>query len=278
MSQCVSDAFDAHQSHGGFTTTRILISPTVAKRILDDTKIRNRRINPVRVKYFVMLMKSGQFLCTHQGIALDIDGNIVDGQHRLMAVVESKCSVYMMVSKGVPFDTIPVVDCGQPRTLSHRLTLAGVDFGKSEVAIARILEYGIVAASQSNLGIEEAKRILYKYEDAIRFASEITGCGVLSPIAAVIARAYYTQDPKKLKRFVEVYKTECPLNDTETAPLKLKRAVLKYGSYRGANGQEAVNQRRDIYNLTEAALYRYLKGERVSSLMASEKEHFPIPC
>jgi hypothetical protein len=261
-----------------FKTIRVLVTPQMAKATISANKITNRRLNPQRVAYFVHLMKSGQFVCTHQGIALDSENNIIDGQHRLAAVVASGCCVYMMVSKNVPIDTMPLVDSGAPRTLKHRLELYGIKTHPIELAIARILEYGAVASTQNSLGFEDAIVLLEKYKDGVAFAVSNGGTNVHAPVLAVIARASYTVNPDVLKRFLEVYKTECPSDETETAPLKLKRFVMAMGGVnKGTPNNPVVRKREHIYFLTQSALHRFIKKERVKTLIAATSELFPLP-
>jgi hypothetical protein len=266
-----------------FETKRILVTPKLARETLDNSKSRNRRVNPIRVKYLASLMKSGMFMCTHQGIALDCDSNVIDGQHRLEAICLSGCSVYMMVSKGVPVSTMSVVDCNQPRNLLNRLHIIGrTDITPAHLAIARILEYGVVGASQAALGIEEAERILNKYSDAVDFAAELAkgnkAYKIPAPVAAVIARAYYTQDVTTIRRFVAVYKSEVPKNEKETAPLRLKRHVMSLGDLKKlGNTSNSTNFRETMYNLAESALWRFIKGEPVEILNPAKKELFEIP-
>lgn len=269
------------KSKAQFETKRILITPELAEATLKHNKLENRRINPVRVRYFVKLIKEGKFMCTHQGIALDDKGNILDGRHRLTAIMESKCAVYMMVSKGVPQETMSVIDCNQPRTLVNRLTISGrAGVTTLHIAIVRILEYGIVGASQAALGIEDAEILLDKYTDALDFVINKchTKTRIPATVCAVIARAYYTKNHDALLRFVEVYKNECPENESETGALRLKRQVIMLTD---KHTQEppfnVTTTRTKIYQLTESALFRFLKGEKVGTLIPTKDEKFKLP-
>jgi hypothetical protein len=49
-------------------------------------------------------------MVTHQGIALDTDGVLIDGQHRLAAAVEADQPVDMLVITGVDAATFDVLD------------------------------------------------------------------------------------------------------------------------------------------------------------------------
>lgn len=55
-------------------------------------------------------MRRGDWLVTHQGIAFDTRGVLVDGQHRLGAVVEADVTVKIAVFTDVEPDTFDVLD------------------------------------------------------------------------------------------------------------------------------------------------------------------------
>jgi hypothetical protein len=53
---------------------------------------------------------------THQGIAFDEFGNLIDGQHRLHAIVKSGKTITCLVSFGVHVDAVSVIDRGLRRS------------------------------------------------------------------------------------------------------------------------------------------------------------------
>lgn len=107
------------------STTTMLVTPKLAKEML--TKNRNREIRPHRVQEFAGMIKDGKFRLTHHGIAFNEDGALIDGQHRLMAVMQAGIPIEVQVSHyGDDVDDwgyIPV-DGSQPRNLSDH---TGID-------------------------------------------------------------------------------------------------------------------------------------------------------
>lgn len=93
------------------------ITPEKAKKYLAKNLKTNRPINPSSVKLFAELMKSKQFPLTHQGLAFDSTGKLIDGQNRLSAIIESVCTVTMMVTRGFPPKTFRAIDMGKSRSL-----------------------------------------------------------------------------------------------------------------------------------------------------------------
>ncbi|WP_229670449.1 hypothetical protein [Microlunatus endophyticus] len=70
-------------------------------------------------------MKRGDWKVTHQGVAVDTNGVLVDGQHRLAAVIEAGVSVEMTVFMDVPADTFDVLDTGKKRNAADVLAIEG---------------------------------------------------------------------------------------------------------------------------------------------------------
>lgn len=123
-------------------TTIVDITPAMAELLLaNNPNIRSMREH--RVDAAVRAIKAGKFKLTHQGIAIREDGALLDGQHRLMAIVRAGVPVRMMVTTGVPQDVGDAIDSGLPRAVFERL---GTD--KLTTSIVTCL-LGVVAAIRS---------------------------------------------------------------------------------------------------------------------------------
>ncbi|HEY5050458.1 MAG TPA: hypothetical protein VII50_06125, partial [Acidothermaceae bacterium] len=64
------------------------ITPAKAAEWL-EANTTNRPVSRTVVRSFAEAMKRGEWIVTHQGIAFDVSGVLIDGQHRLAAVVEA---------------------------------------------------------------------------------------------------------------------------------------------------------------------------------------------
>ena len=79
-------------------TETILVTPEMARRWLDSNTRSNRRPSAKTVDAYAREMAAGRWLVTHQGIAFNQAGELVDGQHRLLAIIEADVNVLMMVT------------------------------------------------------------------------------------------------------------------------------------------------------------------------------------
>ena len=76
------------------------ITPCLAKEWLQKN-LYNRKIRPRKVRQYAADMRAGKWRTTHQGIAFDKEGNLMDGQHRLLAICETNIPQTMMVTRGL---------------------------------------------------------------------------------------------------------------------------------------------------------------------------------
>ena len=103
------------------------VTPIVAAEWLKRNN-NNRKVKDPTLEIYSRDMKNGDWLLTHQAIAFDQESNLIDGQHRLMAIVRSRTAVPMMVICGVPTGkgkrkTMDAVDRGCNRSIVDQLRL-----------------------------------------------------------------------------------------------------------------------------------------------------------
>lgn len=108
---------------GDMYVAKVLITPAFAEAAL-KTNPRNRSIKKDKIRRIAREMVNGEFELTHQCIAFDENGMLIDGHHRLSAVVATGCSVEMLVMYNAPNST--KIDIGAPRTERDSLYMASI--------------------------------------------------------------------------------------------------------------------------------------------------------
>ena len=101
----------------------LMVDPALAASWLAKNAQHNRPLRPTVVAGYAQQMQRGQWQLTHQGVAFDVNGILIDGQHRLSAVVQSNCIVPMMVTINAPSVAFEALDCGIGRTIGDRLKM-----------------------------------------------------------------------------------------------------------------------------------------------------------
>lgn len=96
------------------------VTPVMAKAWLEKNA-GNRKVNQRNVDILTKDILADDWDTTHQGIAIAADGTIVDGQHRLLAIVKANKSVKMWVLQNASKSTH--IDSGIKRSESNRLQM-----------------------------------------------------------------------------------------------------------------------------------------------------------
>jgi len=108
------------------------ITPKKAQALLDKHWIPERQRKPSQsvVDSYARAMRTGQWVLTHQGIGIDDNGELVDGLHRLLAIVQSGATIPMMITTGILHNghtegiyVIDAIDRGRVRGVGQQLQL-----------------------------------------------------------------------------------------------------------------------------------------------------------
>jgi hypothetical protein len=103
------------------------MTPAEAAEILAKSSGQSQRsLSRDRVNSLAWAITNGQFRATHQPVALSPKGYLIDGQHRLTAIVAADKPVDIMVAYDVDPDTFDLIDTGRARTPASTLQIAGI--------------------------------------------------------------------------------------------------------------------------------------------------------
>ncbi len=119
-------------------TVKIAITPEIAEEYLSHNT-HNRALTPSKVDRHVRTIQRNEWMTTHQGVALDWNGNLLDGQHRLRAIVESGRTVTMYVTTGMDPATFAVIDTGKNRSATDALHVEGYGSASKLSAVGRLI-------------------------------------------------------------------------------------------------------------------------------------------
>lgn len=128
-----------------------LVTPELAQRWLDTNKtgfFKNRQVSAKKVEQFVKDIVEGKWQLTHQPIALYWDKVrklyvLVDGQHRLAAIVAAGVAVTLQVahyeSRAQALDAVAAVDIGTVRSAADIAAMTNLctDRNRDRAAAAR---------------------------------------------------------------------------------------------------------------------------------------------
>jgi len=95
------------------------VTPKMAHEWLDSLSSHQRSVSPNYVTQLARKMRNGQWRLTAEPITFDTDGKLIEGQHRLRAVIESGVAVEFMVVRGAPAESFAVIDQGRRRNAAQ---------------------------------------------------------------------------------------------------------------------------------------------------------------
>ena len=113
------------------------VTPDTAREWLQRINAQ-RRLKERTVAGYAADMRAGRWEEDITPIVFDENGDLVNGQHRLNAVIESNLEQSFWVRRGVTANSIFRMDQGAPRRTGDQLTIKGISYGGSIATIAGI--------------------------------------------------------------------------------------------------------------------------------------------
>lgn len=113
------------------------IGPKEAQKLLEGNEA-NRRIKKVHLEWLVLQMNEGKWRPeTGEAIKISKTGKLIDGQHRLLAIIKSGKTYEFLVVEGLEDEIYSVVDSGVSRTAGDSLFVIGVTNAYAAAAMIR---------------------------------------------------------------------------------------------------------------------------------------------
>lgn len=103
-----------------------LITPAIAEAFLNTMK-HNRKLSTRNVTNLAEQMKTGLWKYDESPIRFNEEGNLIDGQHRMWALIEAEYSAEFLVLTGIEQAAMATMDTGKRRSFSDILSLEDGD-------------------------------------------------------------------------------------------------------------------------------------------------------
>lgn len=174
------------------------IDPEDAKKLLDKSEGMNfRKLDSRRVSKYAVAMKSGHWTPRSGAIIiLDTDGRLINGQHRLRAIIEAGVPVHSLVLVGADRLDDQNTDRGKPRLTSDYLAKEGHANATTLAAVLRLLwqlEMGIElgrGGADNSLDVPTAMALMKRHPHIAGFLKSQGNYGRLIPGTIVSFVAY----------------------------------------------------------------------------------------
>lgn len=143
------------------TATFETVTPMMAKRWLEKNT-KNRSINEDNLNGIIAEMNKENFHLTGESIKIAKDDTLLDGQHRLSAIVKSGRAVKMLVVRNLDNDAFKYIDTGRPRRAADVLAIEGIKNPSKIAATVRFIlnfKKGQYVAVAHNKGKRNKERV-----------------------------------------------------------------------------------------------------------------------
>ena len=265
---------NTEQTNKPMKTTLMEITPQIAASFLEKNT-SNRPLNNRHVKRLAREMEMGRWKINGSTICLN-GQMLIDGQHRLAAVVLSGCTIQSLVVEGLDSNVFSTIDAGKPRSAGDTLTLLGVTNANTVSGALRVVEC-IVTGNGDRIGHNQytnsdVQELFHKYkgiEHSARIAKSHKGTVCPPSILAALHFLFSMRDREAADAFVHDVQFGANLGEGDGVYLLRERlmrnAYMKAklaGGYIAALGVKAWNARRE--------------NRRIHVLKYAEQEQFPM--
>lgn len=252
------------------------VSPQQAQRWL-DAAAPNRKIRTSRVASYARDMEANKWHFTHQGIAFNKNGHLVDGQHRLEAIVKSRKGIWLIVVTGLDPDACMSLDSGLPRSARDSFLLAGKgNYTDALIATARVFTLlpGPLGGRFAMTN-DEIVDLIDEHSEALSFSCEQTkGINRISrSTRCLVARAFYHADRERLSEFCHVLRTGQPINPTDAGG---DSSALLFARFLDRTKGTSNSEEQERYCKGQNALKSFLTYTPIEKLHSTQIDHFPI--
>jgi hypothetical protein len=183
------------------------ITPAWAKQMLEERNTGNRAMNRMHVEALAKEMKCGRWKVNGDTICVNAS-RVIDGQHRLAAVVSSGVTIQSFVVEGLPSDVFDTKDVGKRRSAADTLGVRG-EINSYRLAACLIMIDKYVtgrADKQVTYSNTEVEELLQKYPGARNSLQTKANVGGGIIIPSVLDACHYlfsAKSPEMADEFVK---------------------------------------------------------------------------
>lgn len=141
----------------------MLVTPEIAKKWLERNHEDQRTISAAAVEAIANDIRRGAWRLTHQAIAFDAESRLIDGQHRLSAIMAAEEPAYLLVVWNKATGLHDPIDRIRARTVAF---ITGRD-SKTTAALAALRSFEVGYQVCTTLTVAEADDLHARHGEAI---------------------------------------------------------------------------------------------------------------
>lgn len=255
------------------------ITPERAKELRKNA-LTNRKLKSKNLEKIKRAIITGNFVPTHQGIAIDSEGHMFDGNHRCQAVIDTGISTRMFVVYNAP--NVFSIDSGTARTEKDQLYMAGViEKGSTEwnslcmplinfilMRNYSVKEFSSLSAIDKHKAYISLKNLIDDTIDCVYQSGNLRSSAIMYTMACAINAGVQ----KEVVRTWHKILCTGDFYDTDEKTLLAGRSVLNYKSYLSEKASRGIAERAEIDTLIKkgmSSIDYFSRKESISRLYGS---------
>lgn len=232
------------------------VSPALAEEYLKKNT-HNRALNKNVVAKYASTMRAGKWLITHQGIAFNAAGDLIDGQHRLWAIIKAGVTVRLAVTRNLDGATQLVLDTGQRRSISQNLSLLGKPNVQAVTAWANLAYMAIRQVDRTWLCADDVLQIYTDCDEALTAIACLNHSHMRAgPVGAAFLLSY-PKSPEKVFDFFQAFCAGTNLTEGSAAYAAFKYFFQSSTRQKDRRYEVALKLLRCIQAHIEGETFRY---------------------
>lgn len=270
----------------------IEVTPTIAEYWLHHHNQNNRVRRASVIRQYQRDIEESQWQETGETISFDRDGQLVNGQHRLSAIILAGRSIQMLVVTGLDPKVRSYIDTQAKRSLADAMESlkdpaftgdgAAAHYRNMAAAMWVRMMYGITHAQHPTR--HQVLTFAQQHREAGAFALRLFMAGhpkkpgvIVAPVMAAFARGFYHYRERldELEALSRAIITGIQISPRDRVSVLLVDALQGNGhAKKPANDHSG---RIEAYGKTARTIKAYMDDEQVGRLYAPQTEPFPLP-
>ena len=256
-----------------------LITPERAKELLLSSQ-GNRKIKSHAVESYARDIRQGNWAVINNGIAIDKNGNLMDGHHRCHAIISTGIPVSMLVVYGVDRNDMAKIDRGRARLVGDILA---IEFPKlSNPRLVACMAKWLIAYYKDDrkyfhqgdlrtASPSEIESFVFENEQELEEASKYIG-GPYKESALTTARFILNRvDPLATSEFFSLLVG----GSVQNSPTRtLEKALISFSEKAGTRSEKSMI---DAIAIIFKAWNFWRKGKECQRIVFRATEPYPIP-
>lgn len=258
----------------------VTIDPNMAAQWL-EFNTNNRTLDQNTVEKFASDVAARRWSLNGETVKFDREGRLIDGQHRLSAIVAANTPARMMVVTGLEPESQMTVDIGRIRSTGQQLSLMGIANG-NELTAAAVVLYRLTQHPEKVWAVSNMPSKPEQLEFIKRNLDVLQSCCALAtrayaptgmrkaPYAAAAASAHLSGRGVEFIQFHDGFTSGANLSEGDPR-LELRNRALRYKRHRTSTWDQQV-----MTAFVIKAFNAYLEGREIK-LLRFYRDELPMP-